>query len=1229
MENNKKFQFSVFLILSISMALSFSSIIPAQEILLEVVDNPQDIRLHRRNIEGNIIDIHSDNYGYLWLATSRGLKCFDGYETKVYQYENTPYSIPDDYINSIMEDSSGVLWISTKRGFCRYNRESETFTSFFPDSSQSGSWNNHILFTREDSQGIIWLYTFGTVFSFDRETEVYTSYEDEIKELWVSASGRHSSLRSEGAFLEDRDSDIWISDWQTVYKIDRETGEVRNFLPDLKKASGLDPIAREHYLAEDKKGNIWVTTFGDGVFRLIDEEQGIFKYYRHDPGDPKGPLSNFINRIQLDRNGELWFMGQNGFFKYNYESDNFLNYRIFEGPDDRNFNDYRTWFFRSEKSGVKWFVATRGIFRYDPSSRQVEHFFNNPDLPNSINEDVNDIVIGEDGTVWISSLNSELIKWDGSDKPFQSFQRQINEPKGLKEPRIRSMYVDSNDVLWLGTMDQGLYLAYPRQNSYDFVPYLWKVDTKSYLDNPRINWITCDGSGNFWLCSQDGLRKASPQADYHWPHKRSLGFTRYTNPILGGDYTRYVMEDSQGKIWIGMGGSIKLLDIETGRISTLLLDPIDFTGIEGDFYTEVVRIFEDRSSRMWIGTNNGGLFQYSMKDSSLIRYQHKPGNEKSISSDAVRQILEDKWGRLWMGTGRGLNLFNDTQGTFTKFGEEAGLKGEMMMGLLSDDKGNLWISHDKGLSKMLLSENDSCLVTPVFYNYDESDGIGGIDFERNAYTRSPSGEIYFGGENGFIRFNPDSITINLKIPKVYITSVHTEYCPECTDGYRRRTFDDPVMDLEEIHLKSKDKVFSFEFTAISFTNSGKNQFAYMLEGFEEEWIYCGSRRNVRYTNIDPGEYTFRVKACNNDGVWNEEGASLQVIIHPPWYRTILAYLLYGLFIMLAIFGYIRWRTYRLKQDKMILEREVKQRTATIVEQKDEILAANKEILNANTQLEEQKEELEQHTEELTQQKEELQITLDRLKETQEQLIQSEKLAALGGLVAGVAHEINTPVGISVTAASNLTEETKIMAEKYKSNKISKADFKEYLSTANQSAKLILSNMERTATMVQSFKQVSVDQSTEQKRLFKLKEYTEDVIRSLYPRLKQKKVNIKLDIDDALEMNSFPGAFSQILTNLLLNSMVHGFPDKETGEICLSSEMTENELELVYSDDGKGIEKNNMEKIFDPFFTTNKKAGTGLGLHIVYNLVTQKLNGKINCESTQGKGVMFSIRMPVD
>jgi signal transduction histidine kinase len=465
--------------------------------------------------------------------------------------------------------------------------------------------------------------------------------------------------------------------------------------------------------------------------------------------------------------------------------------------------------------------------------------------------------------------------------------------------------------------------------------------------------------------------------------------------------------------------------------------------------------------------------------------------------------------------------------------------------------------------------------------------------------------MVFGGLHGFTAFHPDSIKENEVVPPVYITDIQINnrsvYSPEYA------FLDTGLFETELLELSHNQNFLAFEYVALNYSNAEQNQYKYMMEGLDEEWVEAGTRRYAEYRDLKPGEYTFHVLGSNDDGVWNEKGASIGIIIHPPWYRTVYAYICYVLLLALAVYAYISWRTWRLRQDKKVLEQQVSGRTA--------------ELQEANTSLEEQKEELEQ-------QKEELQITLDQLKETQAQLIQSEKLAALGGLVAGVAHEINTPVGIGLTAASSLEEETRKMAELYKQDKISRADFKDYLNTANQSAKLILSNMERTAEMVQSFKQVSADQATEEQRKFKLKSYTEDVIRSLYPKLKQRKIDIGLDIDEKLELDSFPGAFSQIITNLVLNSLTHGFDEKDSGEIEIKANMDNGKLKLEYSDNGRGIPEDTVSKIFEPFFTTNKKLGTGLGMHIVYNLVTQKLNGTIDCSSEVGKGTRFVMRIPV-
>ncbi len=265
---------------------------------------------------------------------------------------------------------------------------------------------------------------------------------------------------------------------------------------------------------------------------------------------------------------------------------------------------------------------------------------------------------------------------------------------------------------------------------------------------------------------------------------------------------------------------------------------------------------------------------------------------------------------------------------------------------------------------------------------------------------------------------------------------------------------------------------------------------------------------------------------------------------------------------------------------------------------------------------------------LQEKNDELTKTLQELKATQEQLIESEKMAALGNLVAGVAHEINTPLGISVTAASVLNEDTTDFLNTYKSGKTKRAELETFLDTAIESSQMILANLNRAAELIQSFKQVAVDQSGETERLFKLKDYLDEIMLSLSGEVKKTKHSVKITGNENLTLSSFPGAFSQIVTNLLMNSIIHAYNEEDSGQIKLDFKREGEVVILQYSDDGKGINSENMSKIFDPFFTTNRsQGGTGLGLHIVYNLVTQRLKGTIHCESKLGVGTKFIIKFP--
>ena len=316
----------------------------------------------------------------------------------------------------------------------------------------------------------------------------------------------------------------------------------------------------------------------------------------------------------------------------------------------------------------------------------------------------------------------------------------------------------------------------------------------------------------------------------------------------------------------------------------------------------------------------------------------------------------------------------------------------------------------------------------------------------------------------------------------------------------------------------------------------------------------------------------------------------------------------------------------LKTYQNHLEELVKERTAELEAEILERKRIEGEVRLLNAELEQR---VEERTIELRIANQELLHSLETLRKAQEQLIQSQKMAALGGLVAGIAHEINTPVGVSITAASHLEQQTKEIAAHYHNNTMRRSELEHYLDVAEQASRMLLINLQLAADQIQIFKQVAVDQTSSERRLFNLKNYLNDVFLSLHPKLRNTRHTITINCPDTLSLDSYPGAFSQIVRNLVLNSLVHGFEHKDQGEITLDVTLQAESLQLRYADNGKGIVKEEIPRIFEPFYTTKRgHGGSGLGLHIVYNLVTQQLHGTIVCESQPGIGTTFLIQVPL-
>lgn len=969
---------------------------------------------------------------------------------------------------------------------------------------------------------------------------------------------------------------------------------------------------------EDEQGNIWVGTY-DGLFIM---RKGDLKFIKLE-------FTGSIQHVKLDYIVDILQWNEDSFYIVGSES----------------------YLMTNVKKALNGTVPEGSVIRFEnlPLPQGYAPFCLYKDRSRNIYI----------GTV----LNTYRIHKNSPKSGFllePMYVNSIVEGENKTYKHVHQIMEDRTGILWTVNYFYGIFkynLHHPKFKSF-------KKEINTYFTNTDINQLICDTEGNIWIgVFGGGLYKI---------HKTTNQVIRYD---LGqpGQINNYVItftEISPGRLLIGLNGGIEEFDTHTG----IGIDPLPAGKTARNLRSsEVYDILKD-GEYIYMATTNGmfvldrvrdKLYQYSFTrdDSSsdtrnrvLSPIQMANGDiwfasshyginrivfngkteEISISSivaDSILELnnihLEGRYriykavnGSIWIINNAGLHRLHPDFKMADHFKLFHNVEFPEVWSIQEDSNGNLWMGSQYGLC--VFNAKTEQIIT-----YGTKDGLPVTLHGYNTTFRDRDGRIYFGGMGGFYSFYPDSIVSNHFIPPVVITqfSIFKKIIQVSSD--RKAILTRNISYTQRIDLKYNQNDVSFTFAALDYTNPAQNRYAYKLEGYQDEWIEtAANNRLATYTNLSPGEYVFRVKGSNNDGFWNEEGATVTITIHPPFWKTYLAYILYGVFFLLLLRGYIYWRTNQLRREKQFLEKEIKERTFRIEEQKTALKEANAKLEVRQNEIEEVNTLLVDQKEQLIQQKEELQSTLENLKRTQEQLIESEKMAAIGGLVAGVSHEMNTPISIGVTAISCLLEDVQKMKSLYGNGVINQKDFLGFLGSTMDTAKLIEKNLERAASLIQSFKQVSVDQVTEQLRIFILKDYLNDILLSLRPKFREKKIEFKILCDDDLQLQSYPGVYAQIFTNLLINSFQHGFHIREKGVVLIQAEILNEMLRIQYSDDGEGISKKHLPHIFEPFYTSDQHPGTGLGLNIVYNLVTQKLHGKISCSSEPGKGVLFTIDVPV-
>ncbi len=833
--------------------------------------------------QNNVYGIIQDYKGFMWFGTEDGLNMYDGYKFTVFKPDpDDPAGISDSFINCIYEDQSHTLWIATgSGGLNRFDRETARFKHY---KNQPGNVNSlsgdcvTAISGCSANPDILWLGTSGGGLNkFDTKKEVFTQYR--------SIPGDSNSLSSD---------DIY-------------------------------------YIFEDRSGALWIGTLGGGLNKFSYQKEQYVRY-QNNPLDPHSLSNNDVFAIYEDSKGRLWIGTDKGLNRLDPTKNEFVNY--FHNPADTgSLNQDRIRAIFEDHKGTLW-VGTMGgglnmlVQKNDNNHFEFVHYRMNPSNPNGLNKD--DIFcIYEDrfGVLWFGTEGGGINKLDLEKKPFYHYRANPLDPKSLSNNDIWAICESHKKpgTVWIGTKGGGLN-KFDRLNE-TFFHYRHNPENPNSIGCDSIYALFEDRAGDLWIGTDGkGLNRMDVEKGT---------FTRYmldpNNPdSLSGTDIWAIVEDRQGMLWVSTPyDGLNKLNRETGKFTHYHYNPDDPKSINSN---NIWALYLDRAGVLWVGTDSG-LNKFNREKETFTLYNYQVDNPNSLSNGRILCIYEDHTGMLWVGTlGGGLNKFDRVNDKFTRYTEKEGLPNNVIDGILEDipSPGNtdyyLWLSTNGGVIQFSPRTGESKA-------YNKDDGLQGNEFNAGAYYKNNDGEMLFGGTNGFNSFNPRDIKDNPYIPPVMITGLQVlneEVKPgEKVNG--RVILNRAIAETGEITLSYNDNIVSLEFAALHYASPRANRYAYRMEGLEKNWNYVEDRRFATYTRLTAGNYTFRVKAANNDGHWNETGAALKITVVPPIWQTGWFYVLCSLTILFAGLSIHRVRVRNLKNQEKRLTQLVQERTREVEE----------------------------------------------------------------------------------------------------------------------------------------------------------------------------------------------------------------------------------------------------------------------------------------------------------
>ncbi len=1039
----------------------------------------------------------------------------------------------------IFQDSEGYIWVGTQNGLNKFDGYS--FEHFYNHPADIHTISSNWIFDiSEDQDGILWIGTKGGLNKYDKNTGQFSTVS-----LADSSNGAETDFIY-GIALDE--SHMYINQSPTLSVLDLNTGVIKSYKNTFETGGAL--YDKGFPVLKCKSGMIWIGSV-NGLCHFNPQEEEFTYFYPGEAGT-NSITNGHITSLLQDRNGNVWIGTEDGLNIYDPETFEIVHYRHDRNnPHSLSHNSIQTML--QDHEGNIWIGTDGGGLNLTTGlspggTVEFTHFRNLADNDNFIGHDiVLSLLEDKSHNLWIGTL-AGIDKTDLKKKSITSFEKSDNPNSiDLLDNVIASIYEDDDHKLWIGTWGKGLSMVDRKTNK--ATHYMAEAVGQRHIPENHIHVIFKDSKSRIWLGTRDGVSIFDRSIQQFIPVEQYFdapGFNYFSN-----NRAYCIIETSDDRFWIGTGNGIYILDTETKEGTVIREDSEGPLTISRNL---VYSLLEDRDGEIWIAASNG-LDRYDPSTDQMTHYANDPGSANSLCDDYTISLCEDRQGHIWIGTSVGTSRFNKSDSTFTSFSMEDGLPSNIIYDIIQDDNGNLWFSTGSGLAML----NPDTASADAFAILDE---LLGREFNIKAVFKSEGGELFFGAMDGLVSFHPDSLTDNHFVPPIAITSVEKE-----NDGIRQKV----NVYTKEIDLSHKDYSFTIEFSALDFTNPSKNKYSYKMEGISDNWIEIGTRRFVPFTNLPPGKYTFHVQGTNNDGVWNRAGVSIQINLHPPWWRSKYAYAGYVLALIVMIILIIKMREQNLVREKRLLEEKIKERTT--------------EIAQKNISLEEQKEELNE---------------LNAMKDT---------------FFSILAHDLKNPFSSLYSLSALVVQNFQILDEEEQLTALKKIE---------DSSKLIYTLLDNLLTWSQS-QRGDIDYLPEK---FLLSNLIHTNINLHKVSAENKEILTTSGVSGELYAYGDREMISTVLRNLINNAIKYSH---KGGVVEVNVAEKGDKLEVSVSDQGVGMSKEDAEKIFriDAKYKspgTMGEKGTGLGLILCKDFVEHN-KGRIWCESQEGSGSTFHFTIP--